>query len=798
MSGFDKLNNFWEELKKRNVVRAFIFYVVSAWLIIQFVATVFPYLDLPKWATTAVIVTLLAGAPVVLIVSWIYELTTDGLKKTDSVDKEKSISVNTGKQLNRLTISILSLAVVFLLVDKFYLSVEDSSETERTEAIAVFPFSIQGGLDIQYLKDGMVDLISGKLDAMPGLNATDPNIILGVANSKGLDNRNPVAAAKAAADLGANRVILGSITQVGELLEVKISKYDQAGQPVGNAIIEDGTETELMGRVDNIIRRLVADELREQGSEFNSEAILTTNNLESIVPFLQGIQLSRQGKHQEALIQFRESLEADSTFALGYYRYIVNAGWIRDVNAGSRSTKEYIPYFDRLEALSKNLKGKNGEVVRARLAYLNSDISSERQFRELLDKYGESIEILNGLAESIYHHREIVAGDRRDAKPYFERLIELDPTKDEYFEHLINIAESEEDLEAFEDYVSYLDPESDQRYGLEFSRVMMQDSITDQNIAELHEVMRPDFAFNPKRKIEVLDGFKIAKRVRKIDDKFIGLDTWLNLLEPSVTGQHKDFIEKQLADFEQHGSLSPAFAGNFIQLSFEAIPLWNQYAQSLIPKIELTKTKASEAMYGIPQLELDYLLGLAYLYNDNLEEAENQLGVLKSHFSDETVTPFGKARDQARLLYFNLSGFIDYTEGDIEEAKIKFDSAVTKVKRVTLDYATFLAKPRNFHLAEIKIKEEAFEDALDIYLNTLESEAFTILFSGFTWGYNVYRIAQMYDKLDRKDEAIAYYKRFLEAYVDPDEMYMPWVDDAYGRLSVLVERPEEELRGQIN
>jgi hypothetical protein len=190
MSGFDKLNNFWDELKKRNVVRALIFYAVTAWLIIQFAATTFPYLNIPKGAITIVIVVLLIGLPIVLIVSWIYEMTTDGLRKTDDVSGEKSITLKTGKKLNRLTTVVLSLAVIFLLVDKFYLNVPTGTEVERTESIAVFPFSVQGA-SVQVMKEGMVDLISDKLNHIPGMNATDPNILISTVNSRNIDSRNP-------------------------------------------------------------------------------------------------------------------------------------------------------------------------------------------------------------------------------------------------------------------------------------------------------------------------------------------------------------------------------------------------------------------------------------------------------------------------------------------------------------------------------------------------------------------------------------------------------------------------------
>jgi tetratricopeptide (TPR) repeat protein len=234
-----------------------------------------------------------------------------------------------------------------------------------------------------------------------------------------------------------------------------------------------------------------------------------------------------------------------------------------------------------------------------------------------------------------------------------------------------------------------------------------------------------------------------------------------------------------------------------IQPSFEGIPLWKKYAHGLIPKLEATREVFIKMAPDKPSLEMNYLIGLAYMYDDNFAEANKQLEMIKSYFDDETVTQWGKARDQARLLYFNLAGFIDYTSGDMKSARVKFDSAVTRVKRVTLDYAIALAKPRNLHLAEMKIKDGQYEDALIIYLNTLEAQAFNIVFAGVTWGFNVYRIAQMYDKLDRKVEAIAYYNTFVEAFQNADEMYDGWVAEAYKRMAALIATPESELRGEI-
>lgn len=797
MSGFDKLNDFWGELKKRNVVRALVFYAVTAWLIIQFAATTFPYLNIPKGAITIVIVVLLIGLPIVLVVSWIYEMTTDGLKKTDSVDREKSMTVKTEKRLNRLTIIILSLAVIFLLVDKFYLNSPVGTEVKQTEAIAIFPFSVQGA-SIQVMKEGMVDLISDKLNLIPGMNTTDPNILISTVNSRNIDSRNPIQAGELAKELGANRAILGSLTEVGDQLYLKISKYNNDGVKLGQTISEQGTSGELMSQIDNIIRRLVAEELEEQGSEMNSEAVLTTNKLESIIPFLQGMQQSREGKYEEALAALKESLSADSTFTLGYYRYVDAAGWVGSVNDGSRHEVEFEPYFNKLEAMSHELTGKTGELVRAKVAYLNSDISSESVYRSLLAKYGESVEIIYGLAESIYHHRDIVAGDRSDAQPYFERLLALDPTNDEYLDHIMDIVEKEGDLAAFQVYALQLNPESDRQFGLSFRIAMLQDSVNDEEILELSKSLKPNFGFIADHKVNILKGFEVGRRVIEVDNRYAVLSGFFNNSKGMLGGQHGSYIKEEFDKFNHNGGVGGSLLAFLALSSFEEIPIWEKYTKTLIPKVEATLKLVKTMRPEVPPVEFEYALGLLHLFDGNAEEANELLVGIRSYFDNETLTQFGKARDQARLLYYNFAGFRAYMDDDFDMAEVYFDSAVYEVKRVRMNYAVGLAGPRNLHRAEIFIRNKRYAEALAIYENTLEIQAYGIEIAGSTWGFNVYRIAQMHDKLGNNNEAIGYYKKFLEVFQAPDKMYMPWVNDSYSRLAALVDRPEEELRGTIN
>ena len=88
---------FLQELKRRNVFRVGVAYVVAAWLILQVIETVSDPLGLPEWTEAFFIVLLAAGFPIVLIFAWAFELTPEGLKKTKEVHRDESVTADTGR-----------------------------------------------------------------------------------------------------------------------------------------------------------------------------------------------------------------------------------------------------------------------------------------------------------------------------------------------------------------------------------------------------------------------------------------------------------------------------------------------------------------------------------------------------------------------------------------------------------------------------------------------------------------------------------------------------------------------------
>jgi hypothetical protein len=120
---------FLDELRRRNVGRVAILYLVVCWLILEPTHVIFHMLEVPAWANRLVIILMALGLPVALIFAWAYEQTPEGLKPAAEVDPHQSIRAQTGQRLNRTIIGVLALALGYFVVDKFWLSKRSAVES---------------------------------------------------------------------------------------------------------------------------------------------------------------------------------------------------------------------------------------------------------------------------------------------------------------------------------------------------------------------------------------------------------------------------------------------------------------------------------------------------------------------------------------------------------------------------------------------------------------------------------------------------------------------------------------------
>ena len=126
--------SFITELKRRNVFRVGVAYAVAAWVLLQVFDVIGEILELPSWGGKLILTILVLGFFVALIVAWVYELTPEGVKRESEVDRSISIAASTGQKLNIAIIVLMTLAISYLIFDKFYLSprLVDLNEPDAT------------------------------------------------------------------------------------------------------------------------------------------------------------------------------------------------------------------------------------------------------------------------------------------------------------------------------------------------------------------------------------------------------------------------------------------------------------------------------------------------------------------------------------------------------------------------------------------------------------------------------------------------------------------------------------------
>jgi len=129
--------SFFNELKRRNVFKVAIAYVIVAWLIAQVLQLVFESFGTPEWVMKTVLVLLATGLPIAIFFAWAFEMTPEGIKRENEVDRTQSITSQTGRKLNLMITAALVLALGYFAYDKFVVSAQREAALVESVALAV-------------------------------------------------------------------------------------------------------------------------------------------------------------------------------------------------------------------------------------------------------------------------------------------------------------------------------------------------------------------------------------------------------------------------------------------------------------------------------------------------------------------------------------------------------------------------------------------------------------------------------------------------------------------------------------
>ena len=181
--------SLFNELKRRNVFRVGIAYVVVAWLVLQVADVILNNVQAPGWVFHVILLLLGIGLLLALVFAWAFEMTPQGLKRESEIDRSQSITPETGKKLNHLIMTLMALALGYFIYDKFFVSSKSEvtvqavdmqaeiavpapeSPPERLDkSIAVLPFvNMSTDPEQEYFSDGISEELLNRLAKIPDL-----------------------------------------------------------------------------------------------------------------------------------------------------------------------------------------------------------------------------------------------------------------------------------------------------------------------------------------------------------------------------------------------------------------------------------------------------------------------------------------------------------------------------------------------------------------------------------------------------------------------------------------------------
>jgi DNA-binding SARP family transcriptional activator/tetratricopeptide (TPR) repeat protein len=302
-------------------------------------------------------------------------------------------------------------------------------------AVAVMPFTVRGSTTHEWLGEGMVDLVSAKLDGTDRLHAIDPRTVIAAVTA---DSAAPDAQATARR-LGAGWYIRGEILEVAGRLQIRGSLYRNSGtRPAATATVT-GDSTALFALVDDLTGQLLVGFGGGRDTSLTRLAAVTTHSLPALKAFLAGEQAMRAGRDAAAAEAFREAVTLDTTFAVAQYRLAVSATWI-----SVRGALDNVRIAAMSAAAARNAEHLTPlvrDLLNAYNAYKLADADeSERAYRRIVESHPDNVEAWFMLGEVWFHYNAFRGRTPDESRQAFMRVLTLDPTNTHALLHLARLA----------------------------------------------------------------------------------------------------------------------------------------------------------------------------------------------------------------------------------------------------------------------------------------------------------------------------------------------------------------------
>jgi len=419
------LSNFLSELKRRNVYKVAIAYIVAGWALSQGIAQVFPVFDIPNWAIRMIVLLIVVGFPVAVVFAWFFEITPEGVKRTEVADAMPRVA----KQKKRAWIYVVviggAISIALFFVGR-YLGQQNAAESGpslRAKSIAVLPFdNLSRDPDNAFFAEGVQDEILTRL-----AKVADLKVISRTSTQR--FKSAPSDLRDIAKQLGVMNILEGSVQKANDQVRVNVQLINALTDAHLWADTYDRKLIDIFS-VESEIAKTIADTLQAKltGSEKQMIAAQPTNDTAAYELYHKGRSLweKRSGDNiPKAIAFYEQAIARDPNYALAY--------------AGLAKAYILLPFYAGADRRDASVKAKDAALKALRLdlnlAEAHAALGKVLFFSEIdlpgaMREYKRAIELQpnDATAHHWFGNDSLAALGRFDeAIAEGKRAIELDP-----------------------------------------------------------------------------------------------------------------------------------------------------------------------------------------------------------------------------------------------------------------------------------------------------------------------------------------------------------------------------------
>jgi len=365
-----KLIKFWQELKRRKVFSVVTTYAATAYIVIEVINNLAFPLNLPSWIATLVLIILAIGLPVVIVLSWVFDLTPKGIEKTVSLEESESKKITTKPVKGKLRASyvlnaVLIIVVIVLAYPKIFHqdSLEKLRSSGKSIAIAVMSFQNLTNDDAKNFWQEMIqnDLIT-TLSNFEELKVRQPESLFAILQKSDLTNFasiTPTFARTISQKLNASVFIIGNINQIDTIIRLNAKLINSETEEVIKSFQIDGPVENILDMTDSlsvaVTNFLILTFLKTEIPPSVHSLVGSTRSPEALRKFIDGQKVYMEMNFPLATEMFQAAIKIDSNFTIAKVMLAIlylNQGMVDEAKKCSISSYERRDQLSRMDKIS--------------------------------------------------------------------------------------------------------------------------------------------------------------------------------------------------------------------------------------------------------------------------------------------------------------------------------------------------------------------------------------------------------------------------------------------------------------